>query len=350
MAVSFLIDMLGDVSIAKIHCETHDDIVIVRVVDPFVFAEFVQVKGAELDKLWSVADVCKRDNGQGSSIFERSLGRDQHDELARFRIVTLRPVVDDLKLLTFPREGTGREPCGPRFLKLNSELVERFPAARSVKGNGSCYWLKHCYWDVRHSEEALARSNLVCLLRYGSSSGTVLLVEQAEVLLDELRRWAKTAGEALWEPDRFVKFITRAELLDWWERRSTEITQGVSLASGGKLAAKMSTASLTDEQVRMAVELRRDYGRIVRMSHYMEGDRARQLQGRVKSELSSLRARYVAGEIALNSASFHVLCLERMEAINADRPAGMEDQSAFLKGCMYDITDRCLHQFARPTP
>src|SRR5262249_9560204 len=154
-----------DPSIVKIHCETHDDIVVVRMVDPLIVAEFIQVKGAELNKLWSVADLCRRDNGDGSSIFETSLGRDQHHELSNFRIVTLRPVVDDLKMLTFPRNSAGREPCGSRFLKINSELVKRFQAFMSKKGNGSCYWLKHCYWDVRHSAEALKRANLVGLLR-----------------------------------------------------------------------------------------------------------------------------------------------------------------------------------------
>jgi len=32
----------------------------------------------------------------GTSIFETSPGRDEHDEVAAFRIVTLRPVVSDL--------------------------------------------------------------------------------------------------------------------------------------------------------------------------------------------------------------------------------------------------------------
>jgi hypothetical protein len=62
----------------------------------------------------------------------------------------------------------------------------------------------------------------------------------------------------------------------------------------------------------------------------------------------SLRARFAAGQLDLDSAAFHVLCLDRMDAVNAERPAGHEDRSAFLKGCMYDITDRCLLRFVRP--
>jgi Cap4-like dsDNA endonuclease family protein len=72
VAVGFLIDMLSDPLILKIHCETHDDIVVVRTADSLAIAEFVQVKGAELDKLWSVADLCRRENGPGTSILPTS--------------------------------------------------------------------------------------------------------------------------------------------------------------------------------------------------------------------------------------------------------------------------------------
>jgi len=112
----------------------------------------------------------------------------------------------------------------------------------------------------------------------------------------------------------------------------------------------MRAAVLAEDQVRMAIELRREYAQVVRTSRYMENDVARRLQSQVKSELASLRARFVAGQIPLDSAGFHSLCLERMRDINSGRPAGADDHAAFLIGCMYDITDRCLHQFERPSP
>jgi hypothetical protein len=124
----------------------------------------------------------------------------------------------------------------------------------------------------------------------------------------------------------------------------------VSAASGGKLRSKMRAAVLGEDQVLMAVELRREYAKIVRTSRYMESDFAQRLQSRVKSELASLRARFVAGQIPVEPTVFYALCVERMNAINLERPAGTEDQFAFLLGCMYDIADRCLHQFARPSP
>src|ERR1700681_1431990 len=63
IAVSFLLEMLQSPSLLKVHCETHDDILLVRELDGQRHAEFVQVKAGEIDKLWSVADLCRRDAG-----------------------------------------------------------------------------------------------------------------------------------------------------------------------------------------------------------------------------------------------------------------------------------------------
>jgi len=71
------------------------------------------------------------------------------------------------------------------------------------------------------------------------------------------------------------------------------------------------------------------------------------LQRRVKSELASLRAAQIADQLAANGATFHSICIQKMDGINQSLSNKTEDQSAFLKGCMYDIADRCLHRFAR---
>jgi hypothetical protein len=349
VAVSFLVDMLDDPAILKIHLETHDDIVLVRSSDSTAIAEFVQVKAAELDKLWSIADLCRSERGPGTSIFETSLNRDKYNETSRFRLLTLRPVTNELKMLTFLPGATGREPCGDRFLMLYNGLCSRFPTIRSPKGNGASYWLKHCIWDVRDSEQALMSSNFVRLLRIASAERKSLLVEHIDILLGELRVWSKQAGAARWEPNRTAKIISRDKLRSWWDLRTTEILDGASSTSGGKLTAKMRAAVLADDQISMAVELRREYARTIRTSRYMEDNVGQRLQSRVKSELASLRARFVAGRISLEPIAFHALCIEHLNAINSDRPAGTEDHAAFLMGCMYDITDRCLHQFSRPS-
>jgi hypothetical protein len=111
---------------------------------------------------------------------------------------------------------------------------------------------------------------------------------------------------------------------------------------------KMLEAGLPEELINLAVEMRRDYAAAVRTPHYMETKEREHLQSQVKSEVVSLRASFVAGQLNLSGAGFHALCLARMDSVNNERSEASENRSAFLKGCMYDIADRCLLRFARP--
>ena len=352
IAVGFLIEMLGNPSLQKVHCETHDDILLVWEESGLdtQLAEFVQVKANKLDKLWSIANLCarKKKDSAGTSIYEISLSHDRHCEKSCFRIVTLRPVVSDLKMLTFHLGAPGREVDGEMFNALNKEIDKRCPGVKSPKGNGSTYWLKNCFWDERHSEDAVRKENFIRLFKLSVTEGFPLLPEHAQIVLDDLLVKAKAAGDARWEPDRDKKIFTREVLLDWWLKRLHEITEGSSASSGGKLREKMVSANIPD-LIELAVELRRDYAATMRTSRYMEPEEIKRLQGQVKSEVASLRARNVAGQINLNSKEFHSLCLERMDALNAAQSKLSDDRSAFLKGCMYDIVDRCLHRFDRPS-
>lgn len=351
IAVGFLIDMLKDPTLLKVHCETQDDVVLVRAKgDSEVrLAEFVQVKALNLDKLWSVADLCKRPDNTGASIYEVSLLKDKCCEESRFRLVTLRAVVNDLKMLTLPLGLPGREIDGESFNRLRSELDNRYPDLKSPKSNTSSYWLEYCLWDVRESEAAIRKDNLLRLMRLSIAENRSLLLEHAEMLLDELRAQAKAAGDARWEPDRDEKIFTREALRKWWERRTHELIEGVTTPAGGKLGEKMTQAGLPDELVKLALEMRRDYAAAVRSPKYMDVKETERLRNRVKSEVLSLRSHFVDGSLVLDAAGFHSLCLDRMDDLNGDQLPEKEDCSAFLKGCMYDITDRCLLRFERPT-
>ena len=356
IAVSFLLEMLEDPVLLRVHCETHDDVLLVRADGEAGSrsAEYVQVKSNELNKLWSVPDICnqKKAKGEkarpGTSIYETSLGRDEHMEVSRFRLVTLRDVNSDLRFLKYPCGAPGREPEYEGFKTLCGELDKRCASFTSKKGNGAAFWVANCRWDVRHNEQAICDSNLKRLLILAVKRGTPLLPEPAEELLNGLRAWAKDAGDAKWRPNRAKKIITREALCDWLERRIKEVKDGAGVISGGKLVSKMQAAKLPDDVIELAVDLRRDYGMASRNSRYLELDEADHLRRRVRSDVISMRARYTAGQPSISSAEFHCLCLDRMDAVNAERPPGAEDRSAFLKGCMYDIADRCQLRFDRP--
>ena len=194
IAVSFLIDMLGNPSIIKIHLETHDDLVIVREQPgaPTQIAEYVQVKGSEKDQLWSVATLCQQNGGKsGSSLFETSLGRDRHAETSRFRIATLRPVNEALRPLTYACGTPGRALTETSMKELKTQIDAKYPKLKSSKGSESEYWLEHCLWDERHDEPTVQAKNLLSLIQLAAKEGRALLPEQAELILLDLRAKAK---------------------------------------------------------------------------------------------------------------------------------------------------------------
>lgn len=350
IAVGFFIEMLSTPSLLKVHCETHDDVVLVwqsaGATDRI--AEYVQVKASEQNKLWSLADICQQKKGKaGTSIFETSLLRDQHVEASAFRLVTLRPVVAALKPLTYELTSPSRALASDGMKALRADLDARFPNVLSPKGNGPGFWLEYCRWDERHSEAAVRKDSLIRLIKLGYVESRPILIDQAEVLLDELRAIAKAASDAKWDPDCEKKIIPRAALRAWWEGRTHELIEGAAAKSGGRLIAKMEDAGLSDDLIGLAVEMRRDYAAETRTPHYLESDEAERLRRRVRSEVASLRARFLAGQIDVDGSGFHALCIDRMDVVNAERGPRAEDYSAFLKGCMYDITDRCLLRFAR---
>lgn len=349
IAVGFVLEMLANPQLVKIHFETHDDLVLVWDIGaPPLIAEFVQVKGGEMDKLWSVADLCHRKKqAVGSSIFEKSLDRDQHDETARFRIVSLRPVVSPLKPLTYERGHEARVPSCEEMVALKLDLDTRMSGVLSKRGHGTGYWLDNCLWDERHDERTVKEKNKVRLFEIMKATGHPLLWEHLDLLLDELRKLVKTAGDAKWKPDKAKKILTREAFLVLWESCLAKLNDRAIQPSGGKLTEKMNDASLTGTVVAMALDMRLDYARSVRTSRYMQPDEAGQLQGRVKSEVQTLSAQRAAGTLDLDGPAFHALCIYRMDAVNASLSPDQGDRSAFLKGCMYDIADRCLLRFDR---
>lgn len=352
IAVGFLLDMIEYADLAKIHFETHDDLILVRIQgadSAQTIAEFVQVKAGEPDKLWSVADICqrKKKDAIGTSIFETSLGRDEHDEIAAFRLVTLRPVVSDLTPLTYAFESDGRKPGCEAMMALETALNVKFPGLRSPKNNGSGYWLENCLWEVRHDLKTVQKANTVRLFTLAEKAGQPLLLEQIDVLLTEMRVWVKAAGDAKWMPDKAKKIVTRAEAVGWWQQRMAKLAQGTNAPSGGMLAEKMKSADLPESLIAMAVELRLGYAAKVRTATYMEPDFMEALQEQVKSTAQSLSADLAAGLLDLGGPQFHARCLTEMNALNDTRPSGAKDQAAFLKGCLYDIADRCLLRFDR---
>ena len=352
VAVSFLLDMMQDPSIIKIHCETHDDITIVSQADGDnqKYAEYVQVKATSPDQLWTISKLCQTESGKdGTSVFERSFAHDRHKERSRFRILTLRQVSVDLSILTRPVNSVGRELGCEGLIQLKEKVEKKRPDLVSPKGNTCAFWLDNCFWDVRNNEEDICNRNKLRVFEISAAENNMLLPDSIESLLDDMRRWVKGAGAATWNPDREKKIITREKLTEWWKNRVTELTSA-GTATGGKVARKMKAANLPSDVINLAIDLRRSYSRRLRSPRYSDEDEVEEILDRVKSEAASLRSSYLANLLEVDSLAFHSLCLERMDVINNERSSAEPDQSSFLKGCLYDITDRCLLRFDGDVP
>ena len=95
--------MLIEPKLVEVWCETQDDITLVWKRNGNFEIEFVQVKGAESDQLWSMAMLCGKQGKAKRSIFEKSFVNDRCRETVLFRMVTLRPVSSELKILSYDK-------------------------------------------------------------------------------------------------------------------------------------------------------------------------------------------------------------------------------------------------------
>lgn len=262
-------------------CDTHDDAIVIREFadTTALIAEYVQVKAEEPDQLWTVAALSEKK--KTVSLFETSVGRDKHLEVARFRIVTLRQPAKALKPLTYAFDSEARAADAQEMVQLQTDLETRFPDAKSPKGNGCGFWLAHCHWDVRYDHKAVINDNRRRLMTLAMQAGCTLMLDQLDALLEELRLMAKIAGDAKWVPDRAEKIVTRARIITWWTQKLEELVDGAKRAAGGKLAEKLAAASLPDEIIALALEMRLDYAAAIRTPRYQESDDVAQLQWRV---------------------------------------------------------------------
>lgn len=347
LAVSLVLDMLESANILCVQCETQDDAVVVSNTVVGEIAEHVQVKSDDSISQWTVPALTSRTKGKvGTSIFETSLSRDRVKEPSRFRIVTKRAVAKELRSLTFPFGRPGREADHPDTKALVEVLNARCGAVVSAKKNNAEYWVEHCLWDVRESQPSLAKDNLLRILKLSVKSGYPLLPEQGEVVLRDLKQMVKEAGEAKWEPDREKKILRRDATEKWWCERIAAIVDGASTVSGGKLKQKMMEVGLSQSTIQLAVDMRRMYSAEARSTSYMAPEESEAMQWALKSAVASLQAGRDAGEFdALSGAQFHDLCVKKVDSLAPVDGTASGRRAAFMKGCLYDITDRCLLRF-----
>jgi len=349
VAAGFCIDMLSDQKLQQVWCEAQDDITLLWRSSP-EWVEFVQVKSNELDQLWSVAELCKKEkpkngDGQGTSIVERSLAYDRCTEICRFRLVTARPMNSDLEPLKLAIDCIERKEAADKLKTLKQDILARVGAFTSTNGHNAEHWADNATWHVIHSAEAIENQNLLKLQTAVELAGEYLANDQLRELYAKVLNLVRDA--ALESTDRAKKKILRDKFGEWFRTAIQDAVHPGAAGAGVKVQQKMEAAALASDQIGTAVEERRHYRLEVLTPKYLRLDERKLMEGEVRAKLQKLRARLDAGELPDNGPQFHSICLEELEAIRSSLPTSTKPPTELIQGFMYTLTDRCLHRFRR---
>lgn len=354
IAAHFCIKMLLDPALKEVWCETYDDIVLIWQQEAGNLVEFIQVKSELPSGLWSIAKLCERTrsatrpDGIGSSLLETSLGREICAEPTRFRLVLARQLSQELELLTWEYGHADRSISNPKFKALADGVAAKISEFNSPKGNGYAHWLIHgqC-WSV--ADDAIRPINERDLQSALEQRDTIADTALVRFVYENLLSFVKTVAEYK-QPNLDKKVVSKqvleAKIKSWLDPYPNS---GVE----ERLANKLTDAGLDVIYVEAAKELRRAYVKARRGSGYLSL-RTDQLDGvdvAVQDELLTQMAALDSGEIPDSGPQFHQRCLKAVKT-----PAGASQvvmdalPAGYERGCMYEITARCRHRFARLRP
>lgn len=342
VATAFLLRMLTDDCLAEVWCETQDDVTLIWQRGSAEAVEFVQVKSAELDHLWSIAELCRRENGRaGTSLLERSLAYDRAAERATFRIVTTRDVSRELAILKYPCDSPARQ--GNALNSLHKKIPAALLSATSPNGNGLLYWLQNTLWEVRHGDDAVRAANILGLTAAVHESGQFLAPDQVDELYARLVKIAYDAALAKWAVDPDAKRLSRGAFTS--SVGQLVFTATHPKAQRNKLRRKLEAAQLSSTIVASAERHRLAYrSERLRPKYVTTTADADLLDLEVDAVLQRLRAQLEAGQQA-EGAPFHSACTEELERMR--EKAAPAVPRFYVQGCMYDMADRCLHRFTK---
>ncbi len=350
-AVQFCLMMLETPSLKEVWCETYDDIVLIWEIDGQEVVEFVQVKAELLDQLWTVAKLCARvksgthPKGEGTSIFEKSLSRDNCAEATQFRLVTARDVRSELKLLKLGKEHADRLPTKQSAIELCKLIKDQIGDVHSPNGNGHQYWVNKAQWECQDLD-SLRNSSRVRLLKFLDSLNVLGSPDTVEDLYEKLLAIVKEAAELSWS-EKNKKMIKKGWLI---QEVKHLIDPYPNLKHDEALDRKLSDARLDTTYYETAKELRRQYNKEVRQPKFLDAGNRAHFDTAVLTRLLDLRSKFDSGLIQEDSVTFHQRCLENLHDLRRNRPAQVpEPPEGFLQGCMYEITARCKHRFVKLT-
>jgi hypothetical protein len=346
VAASYCIRMISDSQIKEVWSEVQDDVTLIWQAGASEEVEYVQVKGSELDQLWSLALLCQQESGgHGTSIFERSLSRDSCSESCRFRIVTAEGVKEELRPLIHQLDSPERLGAKAELDALAAKLIQKIKSAQSPNGSDGVFWVSRMVWQVVHAVAAVQAQNLVDLEKQLERNGYLLLADQRQELYQKLVRkvWDAAVSKIAAE-----KKIKRHELLVWLSK-TVALLAHPSSSGGQRMTEKMQAANLPPDAIMAAHEARNRYRLQALMEQYSGPTKHLVVEAEIVATLSTLRARLDAGEYADDGPSFYSRCLDSLQGLHDASAEAKQLGLAYLHGCMYNIMDRCGHRFRRVT-
>ena len=345
VAAGFCLDMLLNDELREVWCETQDDVTLIWTNGNGIRVEFVQAKSNKLNQLWSVAKLCERKKKKnGTSIIEKSLAYDRCSEPTSFRIVTSRDVQGDLSPLCLPLGDPDRL---PKAAELASVLDEKVGTFTSPNGNSCEFWVENSTWSVPGKEEALKNTNLLKLQNIMEAKTIFLARDQQEELYAKLLAKVKNAGDASEREGREQKQIRRDPLNEWFHETTEKLLHPASAGGGAALRQKMLLADIPDDTILSALEARRSYVGEVMQHRYMDIDHRTEVEGEILAELQELKSNLDCGKWPDSGIDFHARCLERLRKLRDSWTRPTKPPLNIMHGCMYSVTDRCLHRFRR---
>jgi Cap4 dsDNA endonuclease len=269
VAAGYCLEMLQDINLLEVWCESLDDVTLIHSNDGQEEFEFVQVKSNEFGHFWSVTELCKRQKkGKtpivGSSILEKSLAYERSSEPCSFRIVTCIPVNEELKVLTLELNSPHRTSPTDNFTKLCVRISGIIP------GCSTSSWLSRTVWEICHSSEALENKNLLKLMDAGLSLGIFLAKDQWDEMYKKILRKVQDAGSAKWEVDPDAKKLKKDSFLNWIQDLAAQAQHPSIGGQGDQLREKMKAAEIPFDSIENAQEQRRCYRKLTLSSGYMD--------------------------------------------------------------------------------
>lgn len=337
IAARLCIQMLSDLTLEEVWCETLDDVTLLWRLDGQLIVEFVQVKAADIMQMWSVALIC---DGAEKSLIGRSLAQHRCAEKCGFRIVSRIGLNAELRVLLLPAGSAARCLGNPEIHALHRKIGKQLDGVYSTAGWSPSNWLEHAIWNVAESEVAVEHSNLFQLETWLEALGEPLFSDQREELYNRILVRVMKASALLSGDSR--KKLQCSEFRNWVMLEIERIKGHAPSKTGTNLTSKMKKARIPESAIQNALRLRLAYRQRMLEPKYQQEEGYKFAELELAATLNHLVAGLDAGVVTGNGQIFHHNCLNAVSSIQ-NKYGDVE--LSFLQGSMYSMADRCRHRF-----